>query len=181
MSRWGRLVYFARNVDRSGPIKIGCSSSPFYRLKQLGFDHAAKFETLAEATGNFDTERWLHQRFAHCRTSAPIREDRSTPIVGATEWFEATPELLQFIDDLNAGGIELPQVDARNEAIAKRYTAGETLEAIGSSLGITRERVRQILEAKGIERRSHSQAAALYFARRRSAWAAQWAARKAAA
>ena len=39
----------------------------------------------------------------------------------------------------------------RNANIEKRYLKGETLKSIGNSWHITRERVRQILEKRGID------------------------------
>ncbi len=44
--------------------------------------------------------------------------------------------------------------DKRNANIEKRYLEGETLEAIGNVWHITRERVRQILEKRGIDPKS---------------------------
>lgn len=44
----------------------------------------------------------------------------------------------------------------RNETAAQRYMAGATLAQIGEELGVTRERVRQILEQQGVQRRSKS-------------------------
>lgn len=45
---------------------------------------------------------------------------------------------------------------SRNEVAANRYMAGATLAQIGTELGVTRERVRQILEQQGVQRRSKS-------------------------
>jgi len=42
----------------------------------------------------------------------------------------------------------------RSAAIVDAYNAGQTLESIGESYAITRERVRQILEGQGVSRRS---------------------------
>lgn len=44
-----------------------------------------------------------------------------------------------------------PELVARNDDIKARYLEGETLHALGSAYGITRERVRQILVKQGIE------------------------------
>jgi len=43
---------------------------------------------------------------------------------------------------------------SRNETVATRYMAGATLAQIGEELGVTRERVRQILEQQGVQRRT---------------------------
>lgn len=46
----------------------------------------------------------------------------------------------------------------RNEEAAARYMAGATLAEIGEELGVTRERVRQILDKQGVKRRSRMSA-----------------------
>lgn len=50
------------------------------------------------------------------------------------------------------GLIWAAKLDFRAIAFAERYRKGETLDAIGKSAGITRERVRQILKPLGIKR-----------------------------
>jgi hypothetical protein len=177
MKHWPRLVYFARRTDGTGPIKIGCSTGPACRVKQLGFDYGAKFEVLAEASGSLGTERGLHRRFAYCHTAAPVREDRIGPLPGDTEWFEAVPELLELIDGIKAGTVELPKWDERDEAIVKLYATGETLEVVGKTFGLTRERIRQILFDMGVERRSGAETARI----KRRIKFAQWQAQRVAA
>ena len=46
----------------------------------------------------------------------------------------------------------------RNEEVATRYMAGATMAEIGKDIGVTRERVRQILDQQGVKRRSRSSA-----------------------
>lgn len=46
----------------------------------------------------------------------------------------------------------------RNDEAATRYMAGATLAEIGLELGVTRERVRQILDKQGVNRRSRKSA-----------------------
>lgn len=49
-----------------------------------------------------------------------------------------------YLRDRIGAGQVWPGIQERNKSILARFDAGETLEAIGESLGITRERVRQI-------------------------------------
>jgi len=50
-----------------------------------------------------------------------------------------------------AAGDSPPGSQQRNAEMVRRYEAGETLESIGASLGLTRERVRQIVRLSGAE------------------------------
>lgn len=43
--------------------------------------------------------------------------------------------------------------EERNQTIVQAYGTGRTLDSIAAEVGLTRERVRQILSAKGVERR----------------------------
>jgi hypothetical protein len=180
-----RWVYFARVVGTDGPIKIGCSSGPEGRCRQLGFDLATKIELLAEAPGDLHLERNLHLKFAPHRASAPTRNGWEKAIPGATEWFAPVHEILELIAVAReTGKIDLPMEECRERAIAARYKGGETLEQIGSSYGITRERVRQILHSLGIPRRSAAERAYVQMLARRErmrAWEEAYAARRAAA
>jgi hypothetical protein len=164
-----RFIYFARITGEAGPIKIGCSSYPNGRCKQLGSDLAASIEIMATAPGDYLLERNLHLKFAGNRVNGPARHDRTAPVPGSSEWFAPTPELLALIATARrAGKIELPIEECRERAIAARYRAGETLQQIGDDYGITRERVRQILHSIGVKRRSVAETAYLRsLARRR--------------
>jgi len=44
---------------------------------------------------------------------------------------------------------ELPGIEQRNVEIVRRYNAGEELASIGTSLDLTRERIRQIVRSVG--------------------------------
>lgn len=76
----GSCVYFARAGDR---IKIGWSRQVASRLAHLQTGNATPIELLGVLPGARSKERELHDRFADARV--------------AGEWFEATPELLDFI------------------------------------------------------------------------------------
>lgn len=117
-----KKVYFARITNTAGPIKIGCSDAPRIRIRQLEVDMRAD------------------------RANPPEMPKRSYPIGGASEWFHPTESLLAYIADVaSTGRIDLADTECRERIIAKRIKAGETLQAIGRELGISRQRVHQIL------------------------------------
>jgi hypothetical protein len=74
------VVYFAPN---GGRIKIGYTGSLRRRLRTLSLRDDA---VLLLLEGGESLERALHRKFAVCR-------------IPGTEWFEMTPEILQFIAD----------------------------------------------------------------------------------
>lgn len=150
-----KRVYFARVTGTLGPIKIGCSSYPKGRCKQLACDLAAKVEIIAEVTGDYTLERNLHLKFAESRADAPKRMGRPN-IPGKSEWFHAVPELLRIIESAKSRGtVDLPIEERREWIFARRYLAGETLEEIATDYGITRERVRQVLRKIGVPSLGH--------------------------
>lgn len=147
-----RYVYFARIVGTAGPIKIGCSTAPRGRCRQLGFDLAEEIELLASVPGDHTLERNLHLKFAKHRAPGPRRVGCVKPVGGSSEWFAPVPAILGLIETArNEGSITLPREDCRERIFADRYLAGETLKQIGDSCGLTRERVRQILRKAGVE------------------------------
>lgn len=142
-------IYFARRTDGEGPIKIGCSSAPIMRVRQLGFDLSLPISVIAQAPGDFTMERNLHFKFRDVRAACPKRAGRAY-IGGQTEWFEATPEVLRFIATVQrTGKIPIPDTQRLEVIFAARYRAGETLRSIAADYGISHERVRQILKAHG--------------------------------
>lgn len=79
-----RFVYFIR-CDTA--IKIGVSFYPEFRLKQLQrCNPNHELVLLREVPGGLQLERLYHKLFAHLRIRG--------------EWYQAAPELVQFIDDL---------------------------------------------------------------------------------
>lgn len=76
-------VYFAQPVA-GGPIKIGCSANVAARVRTLSSYYGQPFAILATVDGDYETEKQLHQKFAHLR-------------LGRTEQFRPEAELLAFI------------------------------------------------------------------------------------
>jgi hypothetical protein len=179
-----QFVYFARVVGTVGPIKIGCSCWPANRVRQLGIDTKTNCEVIAEIPGSFLLERNVHLKFAHLRCDGPSRADRDAPIAGATEWFQAAPDLLAFIEQAKKiGELPLTLEDCRERIFAARYMSGETLKQIGDDYGLTRERVRQVLASIGVKRRTLTEIAYVNSLKRRKRneeWLASFGQRSAA-
>lgn len=76
-------VYFIRKKDKQGLIKIGQSIDPQKRLVQIQNMSPEPLEIL-KVFDNGDEEA-IHHHFRHLRMHG--------------EWFEATPGLLEFIDN----------------------------------------------------------------------------------
>ncbi len=75
-------VYFAQADGKAGLIKIGFSSRPKHRVRQL-LTGSAQVVLLCAVPGSKDDERALHKRFASARVHG--------------EWFNPVPELLELI------------------------------------------------------------------------------------
>lgn len=107
-------VYFIRPVGMLGPVKIGCSGVPHYRLKALAAWSPFPLEVAAKIEyGDQTLERRLHGIFAASHSHK--------------EWFRETPELTALIDRLAAGSRIEDLIDMSAPAInfrAKRiFTA----------------------------------------------------------
>jgi len=77
-------VYFLRPIGMPGPVKIGCSIMPHWRMYEYMTWSPFPLEIAAEGDGDFNVERALHLRFAGQRTHR--------------EWFSASPDLTALID-----------------------------------------------------------------------------------
>jgi len=76
-------VYFIQQ-DKSGPIKIGFSANPVYRLRELQSGNPFELKivgVIGNATASLETE--MHNKFWHIRMCG--------------EWFEPRDELIDFI------------------------------------------------------------------------------------
>lgn len=116
-----RRVYFIRPVGQQGPIKIGVSAHPKARLTTYMSWSPVKLEIIASTPGSLALERAIHNCFADAFLHS--------------EWFEATPRLLKFIADIQAGfpfeacGLEaVGNVAAlrRKEVMSRKGTPSET-------------------------------------------------------
>jgi DNA-binding CsgD family transcriptional regulator len=135
-------VYFVRRRDGTGPIKIGMSSQVERRIKQLEIDHKVKLTVLAQAEGGFRDELRMHHMLADHRLEG--------------EWFAPSAAVLSVIDQITRdGALPPPTEQDRDAIIERRYLGGETLQQIADDLGLTRERVRQLLRSNGVPSLGH--------------------------
>lgn len=72
-------VYFIQ-AEHGGPVKIGWSDSPSYRLRELQTGNPYKLVIRKTLPGGPTREAEVHEDFAHAR-------------IGASEWFKPVPEL----------------------------------------------------------------------------------------
>jgi hypothetical protein len=86
-----RVVYFARSKDL---IKIGWSGEIQRRIANLRSSVAPDLVLLATTPGGPDLEAHLHAKFAGLRVRS--------------EWFRAGPDLLAFIETVQAGAALFP-------------------------------------------------------------------------
>lgn len=136
------MIYFLRRADGKGPVKIGCSSCPEARRKQIGINLKLDLEIIAEAPGSYREEGRLHRQFA-------------ADAIGR-EWFEPSPAVMAAVAlAARTGKLPPPATEDREIVFARRYLNGETLEEIAGDFGLTRERVRQILRACGVPSLGH--------------------------
>ena len=85
-----RYVYFLRPVGAVGPIKIGCSIYPPSRINALSMWSPVPLEIVAMGPGSIRLESFLHRKFKAQRLHS--------------EWFAPSPELLDGIAAVAAGG-----------------------------------------------------------------------------
>lgn len=76
------LVYFVQNPD-TGLIKIGTSHTTPIRMRALAVQEQANLKILGVVTGSYQTEKMLHQYFAHLKEHG--------------EWFRPDNDLLDYI------------------------------------------------------------------------------------
>jgi hypothetical protein len=84
-------VYFARRADGQGPVKIGCSEHPIYRIRAILPGH--RCELLATVPGAEALERQFHARFADSWEWG--------------EWFRWSDDLAAVIGAVAAGTFDL--------------------------------------------------------------------------
>jgi hypothetical protein len=98
-----QVIYFIRPVGADGPIKIGHTRRPEYRLyccqacSPVRLEIAAQLEVAGDAQPRARREALHLERRFHIKYA----DDRLH-----NEWFAATPELLADIASINAGAFD---------------------------------------------------------------------------
>lgn len=98
-----RFVYAARAVSGEGPIKIGCSKEPRQRLLKLMDYSPVPLELLASVPGNYGDEFALQTLLMAHHSHF--------------EWFHPTPEVLDVVERMRAGTIDLSTLPRRNRGL----------------------------------------------------------------
>lgn len=101
MMHTDKFVYFARRKDGTGPIKIGVSRIPEYRVYRM----SRSLEVLAEYPGVDFVERQFHNLFLDSHEGH--------------EWFTATDALLAVIESIKAGSFD-PSILPANPVLITR-------------------------------------------------------------
>ena len=94
------LVYFI-GVQPDGPIKIGYANNVQKRLGAIQTGNPCRLEVLATLPGGAAIERAIHLALADSRLNG--------------EWFERTPKLLSFIEDIRMGSFTLEPGAVENQ------------------------------------------------------------------
>jgi len=82
-------IYFIRPKASIGPIKIGCSEFPVFRLPELARWSPVALEIIHTMPGSFELERNIHCCLANSHSHA--------------EWFNADDRVRAVVDGLLAG------------------------------------------------------------------------------
>lgn len=113
-----RFVY-AILAPRRRAIKIGCSCCPAARLSALKAERKEPLRLLAQAWGDFGTERRLHQKL-------------SAHAIGR-EWFRANDDVMGIVQGMKARGDKQTVANEKGRWLLRREAA--------QSLGVTEHTV----------------------------------------
>ncbi len=111
------MVYFVQ-IDCPGeqPIRIGYSSDPRTRIRNIKAELPWDIKVLAVISGELAAERSIHARFSEVRMSG--------------EWFAPHPDILDFIADCHAETIRRKLDIAARKAASARYKACKAAKAM---------------------------------------------------
>lgn len=127
------FVYFVRQIDAAGPVKIGCSQRPEDRLNSFMAWAPYPLRIAAKIPGDEKLERRFHARFAHLHSHR--------------EWFRAAPELEATIEAIRLGVFDVDALPAPRALTGRKNGNGWTENARRSACWTHRLRH---LEARGV-------------------------------
>lgn len=112
-------VYFIKPVGMAGPIKVGVSTDPARRRRQLQFFSPVELEVIGSVPGGRREESELHQRFASFNShgewfradDALVSEVRAILCAGSIHLASPSENLIHRAIDL-AGGSEAKLAEA---------------------------------------------------------------------
>lgn len=109
-------VYFARRKDGTGPVKIGVSRIPSYRVRRL----SAELEVVATVPGVDYVERQFHTLLAAWHIGH--------------EWFEPSEAVLSVVSQVQEGTFDLASLPVKPILITRKKTeySPERRAAIGA-------------------------------------------------
>jgi len=119
------MIYFIQSKS-DGRVKIGSSSDPEARLKQLQTGSSAELILIGKLPGSVDEERALHKRFAEHKTDG--------------EWFFPAKEIFDFINNpigelLKSSGKKMANLDDREVPSDYASSAGAKCDCGGYDFG----------------------------------------------
>jgi hypothetical protein len=108
----GPAVYFVQ-FGKKSPMKIGFSRNLGVRIAILQTAHWQKLTRIVAVPGDRKMEKRIHAQFADQR-------------IARTEWFHPDPELVAFVDELDAE--EMIDVLRESIAMAKKVDVEKVFE-----------------------------------------------------
>lgn len=110
-----RFVYFMRQTDGRGPVKIGISDSPASRLQTYMGWCPYPMSIIAKLPGTLDTERRFHALFMHLHSHS--------------EWFHWSPEIAGVVEQINAGVFDIASLPPPQSLPRIHVVTPETIRA----------------------------------------------------
>ena len=145
-----RSVYFIQHGE-GGPIKIGMTKDPASRLKMFQAANPIPLVLLASAADRGGDEHLAHRLFREHRISG--------------EWYHPASEILALVARIRRGeGFPWEPKSPRSGraavpasvALAAYLSAGATIDALASALGIVPTEVRSWADGSVIPRADHA-------------------------
>ncbi|CCM77102.1 GIY-YIG nuclease family protein [Rhizobium mesoamericanum] len=133
-------VYFIKPVGQAGPIKIGHSEYPPYRLASLQTWSPVELEVVSRVEGTRELEKAIHERFAHCHLRG--------------EWFSPDEELVALAEGVRDGRKIEDLIDLKAKT-GKLFRRPNTKSPVAKIVGTYKLRVERARQRGGALRGKH--------------------------